>query len=224
MNDDIPLKHCSACEKFFPATTAFFHRNKTNGDGLHSECKTCRGAKRKVYNSRPRARERHNAHNKTYRSRPEIQEKERAHKKAYESIPERQEYRRTLKKSYRSQPEVKARLKKSYKGLPEMQEKWRIRSATRQARKKAIQGSHTPAQIQDLLKRQRHKCYYCHNKFEKRKEKYIYHVDHTFPLSRVAGTDIPANDISYLVLTCPTCNVKKNNKFPWEFPEGGRLL
>src|SRR6266567_4724163 len=43
-------------------------------------------------------------------------------------------------------------------------------------------------------------------------------------LARVAGGDIPANDISYLVLACPTCNNSKHDKFPWEFSKGGRLL
>ncbi len=92
----------------------------------------------------------------------------------------------------------------------------------RRARKKALQdiGAHTGQQIQEQLKRQRCRCYYCQAKFERR---YIYHVDHTFPISRASGDD-PINDISYLVLACPTCNLKKNDKFPWEFPEGGRLL
>jgi len=99
-----------------------------------------------------------------------------------------------------------------------------VHAHNREVRKKAIKGSFTAQQIQDLLKRQKHRCYYCSIKFEKHKSKYIYHIDHTFPISRVVGTDIPANDISYLVLTCPPCNRSKHDKFPWEFPEGGKLL
>lgn len=97
----------------------------------------------------------------------------------------------------------------------------------RRANKNAVSGSHTPAQIEAQLKRQKGRCYYgaCgHAKFEKKDGRYVYHIDHTYPLSRVAGTDIPANDISYLVLACPSCNLKKHAKFPWEWFEGGRLL
>lgn len=97
----------------------------------------------------------------------------------------------------------------------------------REARKKAVTGTYTSDQIQSLLKRQKYKCYYAScgfAKFKKQKGQYIYHIDHTFPISRVAGTDIPANGIDYIVLACPSCNERKNKKFPWEFFEGGRLL
>jgi hypothetical protein len=36
--------------------------------------------------------------------------------------------------------------------------------------------------------------------------------------------DIPANDISYLVISCGPCNVSKGARFPWEWIDGGRLL
>jgi CRISPR/Cas system Type II protein with McrA/HNH and RuvC-like nuclease domain len=105
-----------------------------------------------------------------------------------------------------------------------VRERLRVYSHNRRAIKKAIPGTYTSAQIQDQLKRQKHKCYYCHKRFQKIKDKHIYHIEHTFPLSRVAGTDIPANSIDYLVLACPHCNHSKSDKFPWEWAEGGRLL
>lgn len=99
-----------------------------------------------------------------------------------------------------------------------------VREHERRSRKKMIAGTHTWAQIQALLKRQKYKCYYCSDKFEKRNGKYVYQIEHTFPLSRVIGSNIPANDISYIVLACPHCNLSKKDRFPWEWPEGGRLL
>src|SRR6266567_2977546 len=110
---------------------------------------------------------------------------------------------------------------------PHVQEQKRARTLNYIARKKAVQGTYTSKQIQEQLKRQKHRCYYAacgFAKFEKKKGKYVYHIGHTFPLSRVVGTDIPANSIDYLVLACPTCNMNKKNKFPWEWSEGGRLL
>lgn len=83
----------------------------------------------------------------------------------------------------------------------------------REARKKAIGGSYTAQQIQDLLKRQKRKCYYCHKRLEK------YHVEHVIPLSRGGS-----NDISNIVIACPTCNMRKHDRLPHEWPEGGRLL
>lgn len=102
-----------------------------------------------------------------------------------------------------------------------------VKTLERRARKRNIQGKHTPKQIQEQLRRQKYRCYYAacgYAKFKKVRGKYIYHIEHTFPLSRVVGSDIPANDIGYIVLACPTCNQSKSNKFPWEWEDGGRLL
>ncbi len=103
----------------------------------------------------------------------------------------------------------------------------RVSSHKMRAHRKTVLGTHTAAQIQEQLRRQKYRCYYAacgFSTFKKRDGGYVYHVDHTFPLSRVAGTNIPANTIDYLVLACPTCNLSKHDKFPWEWPEGGRLL
>jgi len=104
-------------------------------------------------------------------------------------------------------------------GRKHQQEK-NARTRSYRARKRSIPGTHTSQQVQEQYLRQHKKCYYCGNHIKWGK----HHVDHTFPISRVAGTNIPANDISYLVITCQTCNLKKGNKYPWEWPEGGKLL
>lgn len=177
------------------------------------EIKEHRRANRKVYQERPEIQEKLQVYGADYRHRPEIQKREQARRKVYRSDPKIQEKEQAERKEYYSRPEVK--------------ERYRFHSLHRRAIKKSISGTYTPEQIQEQLKRQKHKCYYAacgHSKFQKIKGKYIYHIEHTYPLSRVAGTDIPANDIGYLVLTCPSCNLSKNDRFPWEFPEGGRLL
>jgi hypothetical protein len=90
------------------------------------------------------------------------------------------------------------------------------------ARKRNAEGVITKEQIQQKLKSQKFKCYYCFAKFEQQKGKYIFHLEHTIPVSRI---DVrPRNDINFVVLACPRCNISKNDKCPWEWPEGGRLI
>ncbi len=178
-----------------------------------------------------------------YRSDPEYRKKQARQSKASHSRPEAQERRRTYDKAryydpvigkdirarrriYESRPEVRERINAN-KRRPEISERYLIHGHMRRARQRAIAGTYTAQQIQDKLKAQHYRCYYAacgFSKFEKRNGKYMYHIDHTFPLSRIAGMDIPGNSIDYLVLTCPTCNMSKNNRFPHEWPEGGRLL
>lgn len=93
----------------------------------------------------------------------------------------------------------------------------------RRARLRSLEGTLTAQQIQGKLKSQRYACYYCFHKFEKRKDgTFIYHLDHTIPISRTDFT--PRNDANYVVIACPTCNQRKNDKLPHEWPEGGRLF
>lgn len=224
-SDHNPLqKRCTKCRNLFPATPEYFQRNKTVKDGLRPDCKQCRAAIRNT----PKARKEKHAYNQSYMNRPGMHERVRLQANGkyhsdperrqyvfdYNNRPEMREYRRQYLKEYNQRPEIRERDREAK----------RLAKRNRRAHAKDISGSYTVAQIQDLLTRQKYKCYYCASKFEQRDGKYIYHIDHTFPINRVVGANIPANDISYLVLACPSCNHKKSDKFPWEFPEGGRLL
>src|SRR6266566_4880461 len=215
---DAPEKRCTGpCGRMLPTTTEFFHRHKKEKDGLRTQCKKCVGVADKTY--REAHREYHYARNKAYRKANPVR-RPVGDKAYYEAHRERILAR---KKAYRkANRERKQAYQKAY--YEANRERAYVYRHTRRARKKSVRGIHTSAQIQEQLQRQKRRCYYCSTKFQCVKGKYIYHVDHTFPLSRVAGTDIPANDISYLVLACPHCNNSKGDKFPWEFAEGGRLL
>lgn len=101
----------------------------------------------------------------------------------------------------------------------------RLNSAKRRAHKRSAPGTLTHEQIQQKLKAQKYRCYYAscnHAKFEKKNGKYIYHLEHTIPLSRTEHN--PRHDVNYVVLACPACNQRKHNKLPHEFFEGGRLF
>jgi hypothetical protein len=95
----------------------------------------------------------------------------------------------------------------------------------RKAQKKAVEGTLTKDQIQQKLKAQKYRCYYSacgHAKFEKKNGHYIFHLEHTVPLSRTE--EGPRHDPNFVVLACPTCNMSKNDKCPWEWYQGGRLF
>lgn len=67
-----------------------------------------------------------------------------------------------------------------------------------------------------LLQKNVNKCYWCSNKIHGNK----YHIDHYIPLSK--GGE---HTLSNLVISCPTCNLKKNAKDPIEFAHSiGKLL
>jgi hypothetical protein len=232
-------KKCSKCEKILSIED--FGKDKRRLDGRKSHCRQCCRDYQKKYNANHR--EHYSAYKKVYY----ITHKGRIRITQRQHYTDKKEYIRARGKQYRiNNAKAIAARKKLYHDSHREQRKQYIAShreqmnrylqsehgrsvraasrVNRRARKRSVAGTHTPEQIQDQLKRQKHKCYYCQKRLQKVKGKHIYHIDHTFPLSRVAGTDIPANDISYLVLTCPACNLAKGNKFPWEFWEGGRLF
>jgi hypothetical protein len=250
---DVSDKQCSRCKKVFPATPEFFHRNGVRGlytqcKTCRSEIRNAAyrnpethdriRSKEKARRSIPENKAKAQASNKKWRERPESKEYlsnyHKKFRKEYLSNPENRERRRLADAEYNSRPEVKARRlerERASMQIPEIRERHRERDRvnhhTRRSRKKTVQGMHTTEQIQEQLKRQKYRCYYAacgHAKFKKEDGKYLYHIEHTFPISRVGDSDIPANDISYLVLACPACNMSKGDKFPWEWIEGGRLF
>ncbi|HEX3640646.1 MAG TPA: HNH endonuclease [Ktedonobacteraceae bacterium] len=194
----------------------------------------------KEYYGRPEVKEQRKEsfkqYSKEYYSRPKVKEQRKKYYSRLEAIEQRKEYYsrpkvKQHKKEYNNRPEVQERHKeffkqygKEYRNRPEVQERLRVHRINRRAREHSVLGKHSPQQIKNQLRHQKHKCYYCHKRLRRTKGKYVYHIEHTFPLSRVAGTTIPANSIEYIVLACPACNLNKGDKFPWEYPEGGRLL
>ena len=82
----------------------------------------------------------------------------------------------------------------------------------RRARVNAAEGSFTAADVRGKLLRQNNSCYWCGTVLGAG-----FHVDHVIPLSK-GGTNGPEN----IVCACPSCNLSKGAKMPWEF--AGRLF
>ena len=49
-----PVRYCPDCQEYWPADTAFFHlTGGPKGSRLHSYCKACYEARRRIYLGRP---------------------------------------------------------------------------------------------------------------------------------------------------------------------------
>jgi 5-methylcytosine-specific restriction endonuclease McrA len=77
----------------------------------------------------------------------------------------------------------------------------------RRAKKRGANGTHTAQDVTAQLTRQHGKCYWCNTTTRKN-----YHVDHVIPLA-AGGSNHPEN----IVIACPTCNLTKGAKMPYEF-------
>ena len=231
-----PFKRCSKCGCEFLASRIFFFVCKSHKDGLGSNCKNCDCKKRKQYRlehleqektrSRFYARshseeiaeakrqyyEEHKAQIEAYKrqwylaNHEKLKERARHHYKTHrkEIIARNKEYTRTHPTLYRA---IAHRYDQKHK------EQANARNRNKRARYKQSEGKHDQRDIQAQLKRQHGKCYYCGELVDK------YHVDHVIPLSRGGG-----NGPDNLVISCPKCNMSKNDKMPHEWPQGGRLL
>jgi 5-methylcytosine-specific restriction endonuclease McrA len=134
-----------------------------------------------------------------YRSHPEVQKRYRAQLLEYAHRPEKQDQLRAYRREYARQPHVK--------------ERKRIAVMNHRALRMLAPGEVTAQDIRDTLKRQKSRCSLCQQRLVS------YHVDHIIPLSR-GGTNWPDN----IQILCPVCNRAKQDKFPHEFFEGGKLL
>jgi 5-methylcytosine-specific restriction endonuclease McrA len=86
-------------------------------------------------------------------------------------------------------------------------EKVRSYSENRRSRKKQCGGYVSADDITTQYNKQDGKCFWCSIQVEDN-----YHIDHKIPLSK-GGLHLPHN----IVISCPKCNLTKNNKMPDEF-------
>lgn len=213
---------CKRCGESKPANSAYFCVRPTSRYGLSALCKECFSKAGKVYrkSSRKRRYTWEQEYARVHKERLALYHRQRYQAKRTHILRQQQAFKQ-------ANPEVVRTWHHRYSKSPKGRVSHAASEHNRRARKQAVPGTHTTAQIQEQLKRQHYRCYYAacgHAKFQKVRGKYDFHIEHTFPLSRVAGAGIPANDMGYLVLACEQCNLSKGKKFPWEWPEGGRLL
>jgi hypothetical protein len=90
-----------------------------------------------------------------------------------------------------------------------------VKTSYKVRRRAAESAGDTSAEIGAWLKSQKKVCHWCNAKCAKK-----YHVDHYEPLSKGGK-----HEVKNLVIACPSCNLRKNAKDPYEFAkERGRLF
>lgn len=169
-------------------------------------------------------RERHREKIRERKRRWQQGETHKTYQKRYRK-EHRDEIRAVTRQNYIVHREERTTRQRQYGKTAQGRMVYRAHWHRRRAQKVAAGGSYTAQQIQEQLKRQRYQCYYAacgFAKFEKKNGQYVYHIEHTIPLSRTEAG--PRNEISHIVLACPSCNLQKGAKLPHEWPEGGKLL
>jgi len=217
------LKKCSQCPNSYPATTEYFSRQSRAKDGLRPACKVCTRADAKISNA-ARANERsqyyqdHKKQITEYKKKWQKEKKEQIRKQRKGYTEEHKNEKSEYDKEYYSQN--KERVNKRNRAYFQT-EKGRIvdkaHQHRRRSQKKAVGGFYTAQQLQDQLKRQKSRCYWCRKKLMKGKGSW--HADHIVPLSKCGN-----NSIDNIVIACPSCNLKKGAKLVHEWAESGRLL
>ena len=207
----IPLKRCTKCGNEFLATTEFFHK-RGDRDAFRSHCRACvheanrtRLQQRRTENP-DWAREKGRSDQKLFRQR----------NSARVSVNDRARRRRRFEKD--PDRERARERRKWHRWIVNNRDKQRVRVRRSQDKRRQYKFQNTvgPAfTVRDVelqRKAQNNHCWWCSKAL-----KDTYHIDHRIPLSRGGS-----NSAENICLTCPTCNLSKNNKLPWEW--NGRLL
>lgn len=216
--DSTPNRTCRKCGKEYPATKEYF---RTSSGILTRKCIPCDRARSRAY-YRLHAQKLRDYQNAYREANLELV---RERKKEY--YLKNADKLRTKAIYYRNRDIEKARAYDRKRGKErrekhnEYNRKWkklnpevsRKESRRRRALKHRAEGTHTPKDIELLMRSQKGLCWWCGAPIHGKK----YDVDHRIPLNR-GGSNAPEN----LCITCPSCNRSKQDKLPQEW--NGRLL
>ncbi len=182
---------CVVCGEEKPLTVEFWRRQASTPSGFRRRCKTCLRKQDGGY--RERNAEAVDARHRTWRSKPENKAKIKANGERWTSNnPERA---RERARRWRANNPLDAR----------------VVSENYRARRQAVPGEITGFLLHQKFIDQGGCCYYCQKKVGRGRAG-CWHVEHIIPISR-GGTHDPEN----IAIACSDCNLRKNNKMPWEF-------
>jgi hypothetical protein len=218
------MKICTLCKQ--KKDIDLFSLNKYKKDGHSCWCKDCfkkykdqhKDQAHRLYESQKdkqiqRTRERRSANmvearkqdKKNYETRKNKGLITAYNKKKYKIKKEENlKYAKEWREKY---PEKVLEQRKKYYADPINRQKIRIRNAKHRHQTRASEGTYTQKDIDNILKRQKNKCYWCGINMKNN-----YTVDHYEPISK-GGVSYPWN----IVLSCLKCNTSKRDKDPTEF-------
>lgn len=213
-SDFIPMKRCSKCGVEYPATKDNFCKDKNRKDGWYPYCRRCH-RKTPLPEVLPPDMKRCSRCKVVKPKTSEFFSPRKSRGSGFDSrcrVCGTERYR-----DWRlNNPERMKRAELKWRG--EHPEKIRKYSNDRKSIKNGLPGVFTQSEIEAQLKRQKGKCYYAdcgHCDIRN-----SYEIEHVTPITRPGSR----NDMSNIVLACRSCNSKKKDKLPHEWPEGGRLL
>lgn len=189
-----PLKVCTKCGRAKAATTDNFKAEKRVRCGLTAQCRDClyRVTRQSLPAWYAKTRAERNAWQRAYRKTPGFLDREREWVRKYRAA---------------NYDKIKARIDGWVAANPERVRALKaVRERTRRARAFNAPGTHTVDDV-DALRRDQRDCLYCDVPLGGDS-----HVDHFVPLAK-GGSNDPSN----LVLACPTCNMRKHARLPWEW-------
>lgn len=161
-------------------------------------------------------------HRREWRARNPEKERESRVKSLRKWAADNPELKREYARRSNAKPEVSARnVARARRWAEANPEKANAASLTssrnRRARKRGADEQHTPADIAEILRRQKYRCAYCGTSVRKISNR---HVDHIMPLSK-GGSNGKGN----LQVLCPPCNLRKAAKHPLDYArERGMLV
>lgn len=187
-------KTCSKCGVPKPATAEFFGKYKKAKSGITSWCRACRNAD----NSARRKINPEQGRGYRRKWREANLERAKAENSAY----------------YKANPEMAREKSKRWREAnPEKAKAFaKVSKLNRRAAEANAEGSFTAAEFTAKLKAQKGCCYWCADRITG-----PVHADHVIPVSKGGN-----NYITNIVPACPTCNLSKGAKTPWDF--AGRLF
>ena len=199
-----------------------FGKNKDSKDGLQYYCKQCRNSIAKIKRQNPDSN-----HKEILRKSYAKLKEKRLKEKAEYRESNRELLAKNQKEYYRANKEDCIEYQKKYriekKDIIKEKHKEYMkkdfakiskRNSSHKRRELVRNGDVTTIQLKELIDRSK-KCYWCEKKIGK-----LYHIDHVIPLASGGS-----HTIDNIVISCPSCNLRKSNKDPYQFALSvGKLL
>lgn len=190
------LKECKHCATPKMGTAENFHADKGKRDGLAAICKDCAKAKSRQWHAQNK--EKASAKSKRFRQK----NKESIRQKHAEWVIANKKHVREYfaKRRIEKRDQINAGLRDWAKRNPEKVKAWGRSARSRRA---GAAGTHTAADIAEILASQKNQCAACDLFLVK------FEVDHVIPLALGGG-----NDKTNLQILCMPCNRSKGAKHP----------